>query len=73
MENCNKRTVNVDSVLKCPDHGTPVIVFSIKTVEGASLRYLFACPEKGCPRMLRVITKLVSEVTLLSIDGKEIV
>ena len=69
-ENNERRMVHVDGVLRCPDHGVPAIIFSVKTVEGARLRYLFACPEKGCQRMLRVVAQQVTEATLLTIDGK---
>lgn len=67
----DRRVVHVDGVLTCPDHRGPLIIFSVKTVDGASPRYLFSCPEPLCQRMLRVVAKCVSEVTLLSVDGKK--
>lgn len=69
----DRRMVHVDGVMTCPDHAVPLIVFSVKTVEGASERYIFACPEPTCQRMLRVVAQSVTEATLLAIDGKPLV
>ena len=67
-----KRCVHVEAILRCPDHGKQVLVLGVKTAEGASPRYLFACPEPTCGRMLLVIAQVVKETTLLAIDGKSI-
>ena len=62
---------NVEAtLLRCPDHGVPVIVLGVKVVDGASPRYLLLCPEEACHRGLRILARSASEVTLLAIDGK---
>ena len=67
-----RRRVSVDGFVRCPEHGRLVVVLSVKTLEGASPRYMLACPEPTCARMLLIIAKTVKETTLLAIDGKSI-
>jgi len=69
-EDNTRHMVQVHGVLQCPEHRVPLIIFSVKTGDGASPRYLFCCPENDCPRMLRVMAQTVSEASLLAIDGK---
>ena len=63
--------MHVEAVITCPDHHTPCIVYGIRVVEGASPRYLFACQEANCKRMLRIVAKTVCEVTLVSKEGED--